>query len=719
MSKASTVKKCLLSFVLVLVVSVATPLTALAEEVAPDTVDTSTPAPSEEPSSSNTTTPDTQTTTSPSPDDISTTNPTPGTASPASTPENSPSPTQEAQTGATNTGASDTGASTTGPSEPNGDAAATYTFNTVTGLWENDYYTWDPVTHITTPKTAQTYSYNPTTGRWDTTEWQYNAATGEYEPNTVYSTVGNLAALLAATPNTQDPNSPLRSSAYNNFYNAAISNNLTSTALSGDATILGNTFAGSAATGDALAVATVINLLQSASSFGGGSVGTFTLNLQGDQTGDVLLNPNALGQLAVSQAVSPISSLTVNSQSNGSINNNVSVGAGSGSALVAENSAAGNASSGDANAVANIINVLNSAIGAGQSFVGTINILGNLDGDILLPQGLLSLLATNAPNSAVTATNTGSSHATASIDNNSAILNNVLANAITGDATIANNTSAGNATSGNALSNITVLNMTGSEVIGANNLLVFVNVLGKWVGMIVNAPGATAASLGGGITQNTTHATSTDINASSNNTITNDINVNAASGDATIANNTSAGNATTGDATSSVNLANFINTHLSLSEWFGVLFINVFGSWTGWFGQDTAAGTKATSSQSTTTAQSSKPAVVVYQFTPAGTNDSGTQRYALVPASEDVANPTIKAVEAAAVMASTTPSDGQDKPLAAAVASTNNKKGTGLPTAVFPAIGVLVAAILLAVERLTTLRQRRTNNPLEQATVQV
>jgi len=48
------------------------------------------------------------------------------------------------------------------------------------------------------------------------------------------------------------------------------------------------------------------------------------------------------------------------------------------------NTTAGSATTGDAAAIANIVNVINSIIGAGQSFIGTININGNLDGEILL-----------------------------------------------------------------------------------------------------------------------------------------------------------------------------------------------------------------------------------------------------------------------------------------------------------------------------------------------
>src|SRR3989344_5900538 len=74
---------------------------------------------------------------------------------------------------------------TQGPTSPPGASGDTYHYNPATGLWENDYYTWDPVTNQSKPKIAQTYSYNPATGMWDTTEWVYDAPSGKYIPNVV------------------------------------------------------------------------------------------------------------------------------------------------------------------------------------------------------------------------------------------------------------------------------------------------------------------------------------------------------------------------------------------------------------------------------------------------------------------------------------------------------------------------------------------------------
>ena len=136
-----------------------------------------------------------------------------------------------------------------------------------------------------------------------------------------------------------------------------------------------------------------------------------------------------------------------------------------------------------------------------------------------------------------------------------------------------------------------ILNLTGHEVVASNSLLVFVNVLGKWVGLIVDAPaGATAAALGNGVNQNTVINAAATISAQTNNQITNNVTLASQSGNAAVTKNTNAGNATSGNATASANILNMSQSSFGLSGWFGILFINVFGSWFGSFGIDTAQG---------------------------------------------------------------------------------------------------------------------------------
>ena len=501
-----------------------------------------------------------------------------------------------------------------GTTEPTGASGWTYSYNAEKCIWENDYYTWDPVTKIYAPKYSTEFVYNPASGNYEYTKWVYNTVKSAYEPVVVVQPISTLST----TSNSSDPtassisntgpdssnsidNSTQNNALLNLNYDARIDNMLSQYALTGDASVLANTTAGSALTGNATDVTNVMNLLQS--TFGlqpAADMITFTANIDGDVVGDLLLDPSQINTTGPDSSNiinnSVENNLTINSQGSGLINNDITLDATSGDATVSQNTYAGDATSGNANAVANIVNIINSAIAAGQSFLGVININGNLDGDILLPPNFLDqLIASGAPQSTINLSQQQVNNLVANIDNNQTINNDVNLTAVSGDATVSENTNAGSATSGDASTNLTVFNLTGSQVLGANSLMVFVNVLGEWVGLIMNAPaGSTSAALCGGSCQISSSVENNAlINDTSNNTINNNLRINSLSGDATVSQNTNAGSATSGDATASANLANIINSQLSLTDWFGILFINVFGTWHGSFGVNTDAGTIA------------------------------------------------------------------------------------------------------------------------------
>lgn len=522
-------------------------------------------------------------------------------------------------------------ATTPGVHWPTGSDAVAFTYQCdgpYSGMWVSQYYIFDPATLKTTPITQPTYTYNTTTGKWDATVMQYDPPSGAYLP--IHVAVANPPAGAPTVGGpvvvTSDPAAPPTSgdedgsdsastltapascpggsgtsgvslngntdTTINNNTGASMTNTILSGATSGNAGVTGNTSGGSAATGQAQVIANVINMLQSSSNIlGDPNTVTFTANINGDVNGDLLLDPAQLSAIQPANDTTNVNNnVTVNNSVDASIANNIDLNAKSGNATVANNTSAGNATSGNAQAVANIVNVLNSAINAGKSFVGVININGNLNGDILLPPSFIdTLLASNVPRYTVN-TNVTNTTTVANV-NNATITNHIDADATTGNAIVSNNTGAGSATSGNATTNLTVFNLTGSQVVASNDLLVFVNVTGHWYGMILNAPaGTTAASLGGGVASNTNITNNETLNNTNDQSITNNIHTSAQSGDATVRSNTQAGDATTGDAKSSVNLMNMINDSLSLNGWFGLLFINVFGTWNGSFGINTSAG---------------------------------------------------------------------------------------------------------------------------------
>jgi len=586
-----------------------------------------------------------------------------------------------------------------GITQPTGVAAGTFTYNDQTGLWENDYFTWSPDTYIYTPKFDQPYTYNDATGLYDAPNWVYNTADAKYEPATIsvaqppagavviggppaVSTISDTGAGSTNTidndgagdtstiDNTGDgstntvDNNGNNTTDLNSTNGLSVNNQIGSSAVSGAAAVTQNTSAGSATTGSAQATANVVNLLQSQTSLQG-DVATFTYDIYGNVQGDLMIDPAQLSNVNTTVPNDP-NSLTINSSTDASINNNVDLTAASGDATVSENTQAGSATTGTANAVAQIVNVINSIISSGQSFVGTINIYGNFDGDILLPQdtlnnilaanfptvnatlnpdGSISTIANTGQGSDNTVNNTSGSNTDINNTNNTSINNNVDLTAASGSATVSENTEAGSATTGSAGTNLVLLNLTGQQIICGDALLVFVNVLGNWVGMIVNAPsGSTAAALGGGnCSASSMPAADTNVNSTTNSTIDNNLKLNAQSGDATVTRNTKAGDATTGGATASANIANIANSSLSFSSWFGILFINVFGSWHGSFGVNTAAGGSNNNNGGTNNTSDGPHGgqvvqAQVFHFIPETTSSSDNQTFTPVEGSASIQN---------------------------------------------------------------------------------
>jgi hypothetical protein len=455
-------------------------------------------------------------------------------------------------------------------------------------------------------------TYNEQTGHWETDKWYWDPATGSYKQRPVSSPAPAPAETTGQAPvQTQDPtttSTPTQdlapvtqetnsahegpdsdSAIHSTTSNSAdasinttnvINNKLRSSATTGNAGVSSNTTAGGATSGDAYAEATVVNTLHSSVQGDNAGIAHFTADINGNVNGDITLYP------AIANATSTVTNDNkVGINNNNKINNDLTLTATSGNTDVTGNTTAGSATSGNADTVLNLVNLINSVIAANQSFIGTINIHGNLNGDILIsPDFIPQLLADNHQE-----TDSVTNNLSANLVNNDTIVNNIALAANSGNATIADNTTAGNATTGTGQTNLTVLNLTGHEVVAKDSVLVFVNVLGKWVGVIANAPaGATSALLGNGVSSNIVN--NSELNATTNNQITNNIDLASLTGDASVTRNTRAGNAITGNATASANIANISTSTIDLSHWFGILFINVFGEWYGSFGVDTENG---------------------------------------------------------------------------------------------------------------------------------
>ncbi len=405
-----------------------------------------------------------------------------------------------------------------------------------------------------------------------------------------------------------------------------VKNTTDSTAKSGDATVVENQKAGSATSGKADVNATVVNVVGTGSGFQNAPV-TFVYNIVNpaglqELQKDIMIDPNTLLALPSGTAAARIN-LAQNSVSLTDIENNIVLNAVSGNAAVLNNDEAGNAISGDAAALANVINIVSSSVGAERSFLGVINIYGDLRGDIRVPASFVnSLFASNALNNTASSPLGGTSLATpaggipSSTDTTVNITNNVNLSALSGTAAVSDNQQAGSATSGSATTNLTVFNLTGQEVIAKNSLLVFVNVLGKWVGIIIEAPaGSTTAAYSDGSGDVAIAGQAIAGSHQSVTNITNNVSVNATSGNATVSGNDKAGNATSGNALAGANILNLVHSSFNLDDWFGALFINVIGSWIGDFGiagvepTTTAPGQQPTPTPSSTSPPANTDAV--------------------------------------------------------------------------------------------------------------
>lgn len=561
--------------------------------------------------------------------------------------------------------------STPGPNKPTGADTSTYKFNKDTGMWENDHYIWDPATGQSKPKKDPGYHYDPVTKTWGTDKWVYDAASGKYvdAPEPINPQLAKLLGLIAPVKST-DPssltdydhnsingtggnskNSITNNHGNNGFFDLFSKNEVNNyydlAALSGKAGVTGNTLAGNAQSGAVAAMANIVNLLNSLWNLTGGKLLLMFRNIFGDVNGDIRLDPDALaaqagttgGSSSLGASVTntgPNSNnsishngndnLTINASTKNSINNNYKINATSGDADVSRNTQAGNATSGAATILLNLINFINSSITSGQSFFAILNIFGNFNGDVLFPPGFIDSILNNTssqelspssgsisgtgPNSNNTIQGNNTNNLAVNNNSSNAINNNINSNAQSGSANVSKNTQAGTATTGTAKTNLTLLNLTGQSIVGKNVILVFVNVLGKWVGLIMNAPAGThTAVLGGGAsihanTANTGPNSNNTISANDNNsttltsnvknTINNNIDLNAKSGNANVSNNSIAGGATSGDANIASSVLNISFSDLALSNWFGILFINVFGNWFGSVGVDTPAGNPPT-----------------------------------------------------------------------------------------------------------------------------
>jgi hypothetical protein len=556
-------------------------------------------------------------------------------------------------------------------------------------------------TDPTTTDTDQTSTTTPTPTDDDTSDSTDPSSSSTPQTSTPAPTVDDSSDTTTPAATDGDttilPTPSSTNSSSTNGSGTTVTNQTTSTAETGDASVSHSSTAGNATSGSAQTIATALNILSSSTDVQNNNVNTSVTNISGDNNNqNVVIDPTTTEGSADSQ---DNGETEVNTASSGTIDNNLTLGATSGDATVSGNGIGGNATSGSAAVDANLVNITNSDLSSGQYYIGVINVYGDLSGNILLSPDFVSQLMAENP-SLLSGDTTAANNVTQTINNT------INASAVSGSALVGSNWSGGNATSGSAATSIDTLDLANDDITGNNALLVFINVLGTWEGVIVGAPtGATTAVYGDSTASDLTASAATNPTDNSgatlanatNEEIDNTINATATSGSAEVDYNGIGGNATSGSAEVSVNLLNILNSDVSLSGWFGVLFINVFGNWYGDFGVITPPATAVATTVQNVTTNASKHIATLGQSI---ANDA----YTFFDQS------TIPTATPGQVLGATTSAETSSSPLnngygSHIVASTTHSAHTWwLPAAA----GMILSASSLGLERV--LRMRKQNS---------
>jgi len=334
-------------------------------------------------------------------------------------------------------------------------------------------------------------------------------------------------------------------------------------------------------TGSAVAYANVINLINT--NVVGTNLGIYLVNNFDEGWADLDLNQmwlkliNGSGVTVIEEGSSNKKMVIISNNNLARLNNVVTVSAITGGNVVM----GGNEVliiTGDAVAVANVINLVNTNLVGSQFFIGVVNVLGENLGNIVLPN----------PNNFQNEGKTNGGDGGSTINNNQAVLNNtVVAESNSGNNTTVNvnQTEIETGTATTYSSDLSVANLN-AEL--NSQMWLQLNVLGQSSGKIYNwsYPGSVEEinnnQLLFVLNENGCLNCQSDNSLLMNNNsaeVTNSILVTADSGGNQII-GASSGVIQSGSATAIANLTNLINVNIYGSDWFWGI-INILGDWGG------------------------------------------------------------------------------------------------------------------------------------------
>lgn len=438
-----------------------------------------------------------------------------------------------------------------------------------------------------------------------------------------------------------------------------------------------NTLDGAVFSGD---TANQVNLLNKLNSNMTGVGGFLVQNIFDTYVGDIVLNfaqgnlpdtfSTASATVAKNAVTGPASTNTATAdgsftvkEANGNdatLTNDIVLSAITGQNSASFNTGNGTVTTGDASALGNIVNLVNTNLNVSQWLIAVINVFGTLAGNIVLPQDTQDV-ASGASNGSVlvgnndtgplstnTASYTNTETAAFSNSNSADIVSNLDVSANTGNNNSSINTGGGFVSTGNADAVVTNSTIANSNTVQEDDTvwLVIVNDMGRWVGQIVgldwgtniasNSLPVTTATGGQGeqtysalsenngtgpMSVNDTSLTTTsnaDISNVNDAAVVNNITATADSGNNQAYYNTGAGWIETGDAQVGLNLVNMVNTNVTAKK-FVTVFVNVLGDFLG---------------NIVPTGQDATPV----QYTPPNTNNGGNNGISL---GGPIGNPTV------------------------------------------------------------------------------
>ncbi len=290
----------------------------------------------------------------------------------------------------------------------------------------------------------------------------------------------------------------------------------------------------------------------------------------------------------------------------GVLDNDLNLSAISGGNTTSDNTGNAFIETGDADIVANLINMLNTNVFTDSFYLGMINVFGDWNGNLILPEysastssgasinGLASneLTGANSNNSTI---NTATDDLNLTNNNLGTVNNTYDVTVESGNNSASDNTLNGSVTSGDAAAEVNQANFVNTNVVSANPWwIVLVNNMGVWTPFVINQGSGSAQvltdldqlasnTMTGSQSDNTSSNTnSTDINITNDNNgvINNNITAEAITGNNFADRNTGNGSVETGDASVVVNSLNFLNTNI-IAPSVMLTVINVVGNWTG------------------------------------------------------------------------------------------------------------------------------------------